>query len=74
MLWQDAALMVIQFAFIPTLIPMIRRKTVVPKSTSVSEVVLLAALGVVYGTLHLWLGMSGVITVGVVWALIGRNK
>lgn len=71
MIWQDPALMAINYIFAATLIPqafdMYHNKMPMNKFTCLLTSVLLIAAGAIFITLNLWLSMTAELVNAVIW-------
>lgn len=70
MIWQDIAVATVVGAFVVSILPMIRARTIVPYSTSVLMAGGSFGLAAVYTTLSLWMGFTVEVIGGLLWSVL----
>ena len=70
MIWQDYAIMAIQFAFAAALLPAVFGPAKPDRWTCAMTGGLLYALAAVVGTLDLWLSMASSVVCGAMWTVL----
>lgn len=74
MIWQDILMGITGFGYALVLIPTIRKKSRVPKITSVGNIVLLALNGLSLATLNLWAASASILLTLIAWLVILIRK